>query len=340
MATNKNALIRYKTLDKCLQNRSRKWTLDDLIEQCSDALYEYEGKHSNVSKRTVQLDIQMMRSDKLGYNAPIVVHDRKYYTYEDEFYTITQLPIDKIDMDILEESMEMLKQFKDFSLFSEMEGVIQKLEDKIYRESKKKSPIIHMDKVDDLRGIHLLDTLYQAILKQLVLKVEYQSFKARNSDVITFHPYILKEFNNRWFLIGRKHKKDGMINMAIDRIVSIDYDLTIDYNQYGFDADEYYRNTYGVTVLDDKSIMDLVLKVNRFHAPYILTKPIHHSQKFIERQKDGSVILSLRLHNNFEIQRRLLGFGDGVEIIKPRRLRSQMKKILSNALAPYNTSEV
>ncbi|MFT5025011.1 MAG: hypothetical protein ACI9L7_000949, partial [Candidatus Azotimanducaceae bacterium] len=71
MAQNKNALIRYKTIDKCLQNHYKDWTLDDLIGACSDALYEYEGQDINVSKRTVQLDIQLMRSDKLGYNAPI-----------------------------------------------------------------------------------------------------------------------------------------------------------------------------------------------------------------------------------------------------------------------------
>lgn len=340
MATNKNALIRYKTLDRCLQNRSRKWTLQDLIDACSDALYEYEGKDTLVSKRTVQLDIQMMRSDKLGYNAPIIVQGRKYYTYEDENYSITQLPIDKIDMDILEESMEMLKQFKDFSLFSEMKGVIQKLEDKVYRESQRKSPIIHMDKNEDLRGLHHLDTLYQAILKQLVLKVEYQSFKARNSSEVIFHPYILKEFNNRWFLIGRRDGEESIINMAIDRIITIGYDLKTEYKQDDFDADTYYENTYGVTVLDDKSIMDIVLKVTRFHAPYIMTKPIHHSQKFIERQKDGSVLLSLRLHNNFELQRRLLGYGEGVEILKPRRLRGQIKKILSRALAAYESSQI
>ena len=86
MALNKNALIRYKTIDKCLQNHYRQWTLIDLITACSDALYEYEGRDVNVSKRTVQLDIQMMRSDKLGYNAPIVVYNKKYYKYEHEDY--------------------------------------------------------------------------------------------------------------------------------------------------------------------------------------------------------------------------------------------------------------
>ena len=83
MPVSKNALIRYRTIDRCLRNHYRKWTLEDLIDACSDALSEYEGRDENVSRRTVQADIQMMRSDKLGYNAPIVVRQNRYYTYED-----------------------------------------------------------------------------------------------------------------------------------------------------------------------------------------------------------------------------------------------------------------
>ena len=81
MPTNKNALIRYKTIDNCLRNPYRKWTLDDLVDACCDALYEYEGITKGVSVRTVQGDIQMMRSEKLGYNAPIEVYENKYYRY-------------------------------------------------------------------------------------------------------------------------------------------------------------------------------------------------------------------------------------------------------------------
>ena len=55
MPINKLALVRYKVIDKCLQNRRRKWTLDDLVEACSNALYEYEGIKKGVSKRTIQL---------------------------------------------------------------------------------------------------------------------------------------------------------------------------------------------------------------------------------------------------------------------------------------------
>jgi hypothetical protein len=170
MAQNKNALIRYRIIDKCLQNSYRRWTLNDLITACSDALYEYEGKDVSVSKRTVQLDIQVMRSNKLGYNAPIVVYEKRYYKYGNLNYTITDIPVTETDMKTLSEAVEILKQFKDFSLFSELGGIIHRLEDKVYTEKTKQPAIIHLDKNENLKGLHHLDTLYQAILKKVVLK--------------------------------------------------------------------------------------------------------------------------------------------------------------------------
>ena len=335
MATNKNALIRYRTIDKCLQNRARKWTLDDLIQACSDALYEYEGKDAHVSKRTVQLDIQLMRSDKLGFNAPIVVYNRKFYTYEDEDYSITDIPLSTLDMDILTESVEMLSQFKDFSLFSELNGVIQKLEDKIHRESKSLRPIIHMEKNENLKGLEHLDALYQAILKKIALKITYKSFKSRQANSFVFLGYILKQFNNRWFLVGKKPKQNNIMNLALDRIIKIEFDLSVNYEIENFDADDYYKNTYGATVLNDKSLIKIVLEIERSVAPYVLTKPFHISQCFIERNKDGSVIISLDVHHNYEIERLILGYGPGIKVLKPARLRRRIKTELAKALELY-----
>ena len=128
MATNKNALIRYKTIDKCLRNTSRFWTIDDLIDACTEALTEYEGKENVVSKRTVQLDIQNMRSDKIGYNAPIEVFDNKYYRYADPQYSITKTEIPYEDIKRMREAVDFLKEFKDFSFFKHMSGIVHRLE--------------------------------------------------------------------------------------------------------------------------------------------------------------------------------------------------------------------
>jgi len=335
MATNKNALIRYRTIDKCLQNRSKKWTLNDLIEACSDALYEFEGKDANVSKRTVQLDIQMMRSNKLGYDAPIIVYKRKYYTYADDHYSITDIPITGIDMDILTESVEMLSQFKDFSLFSELNGVIQKLEDKVYRESKSLMPIIHMEKNENLKGLDHLDTLYQAILKRIALKIKYKSFRSRHLNEFTFLGYILKEFNNRWFLVGKKDSVDKIMTLALDRIVSIDLDLSCDYTIENFNPDKYYKNTFGVTVMNDSSLITIEMEVDRNNAPYVLTKPFHQSQQLIKRLDGGAIHISICVHHNYEIERLILGFGSGIKVIKPRKFKSRIKKQLREAIALY-----
>ncbi len=335
MATNKNALIRYRTIDKCLQNRNRKWTLTNLIKACSDSLYEYEGKDTLVSKRTVQLDIQTMRSDKLGYNAPIICYDRKYYTYEDENYSITKVPLSQLDLDVLNETMAMLSQFKSFTLFSEMNGIIQKLEDKIYRTSQKKSSIIHMEKNENLKGIENLDILYQAIQKRIVLIISYKSFTARRESNFTFHPYILKEFNNRWFLVGRCDGRESVMTLALDRIMSIDMDLKLKLNQKNFNANKYYKDTIGVTVLSDNDIIDIEFKVDRKNAPYVLTKPFHKSQKKLTEEEDGSIIFQMKVHHNYELERLLLGFGESLTILKPKKLRNRMKNKLRMALANY-----
>ena len=336
MALNKNALIRYKTIDKCLQNHYRQWTLNDLIEACSEALYEYENRDVNVSKRSVQLDIQMMRSDKLGYNAPIEVYDRKYYRYADENYSITNIPLTENDMNVLAETVEMLKQFKDFSLFSELGGIIQKLEDKVYTEQTKQDAIIHLDKNEHLKGLNHLDVLYQAILKRICLRITYQSFTARKAGEIPFHPYILKEYNNRWFVVGRKHQDKQILSLALDRIQAIDFDLDLPYRKYDFDGDTHYKDTVGVTVLNESSLYEVQLKVDRQNAPYVLTKPFHHSQQLLEKLPDGSIIVQVKVHLNFEFERLVLGFGNSIEVLTPRILRTRMKRAFARGLEQYS----
>ena len=113
MPANKNALIRYKTIDNCLRNKYRRWTLDDLVEACSNALYDMEGITKGVCARTVQMDIQIMRSDKLGYNAPIEVYDRIYYKYADPDYSITEMPLSIEDCKLIKRAIILLESKKD-----------------------------------------------------------------------------------------------------------------------------------------------------------------------------------------------------------------------------------
>lgn len=336
MSQNKNALIRYKTIDKCLQNKYRQWTLEDLIECCSEALFEYEGRENPISKRTIQMDIQLMRSEKLGYNAPIVVYDKKYYKYEDDEFSITDIPLTETDMNVLTETVSMLKQFKDFSLFSDVSDILQRLEDKIYSEKSHTKPVIYLDKNENLKGLHYLDEIYQAIIKKMVLVLTYKSFKSKEENTFHFHPFILKEFNNRWFLVGKKKSSAPITNLALDRIVSIDYDFNLTYLDEDFDADQFYKNIIGVTVNGGLQPRKIEIWVDAENAPYILTKPLHHTQRVINENEDGSIIVHLFISPNYEMERLLLGFGCGIEVLRPENLRKRMKETLQKALAKYD----
>lgn len=339
MPINRNALIRYKVIDSCLQNRYRKWTLEALIEKVSDALYEYEGMDKGISKRTIQADIQMMRSDKLGYFAPIVVIDKKYYAYEDPAYSITNIPLSETDLSKMNEAVELLKQFKGFSHFSQLNEVVQKLEDHVYSASKKSFPIIDFEKNDDLKGLDFLDTLYQSVIQKKAVRMTYQSFKAQQEQTFVFHVWWLKEFKNRWFAIGVRNEKKIIQTFALDRIIELQLFDNQEYiTNENLSPEIYYKDVVGVSVSPTIRPMTIKLFVSAQHAPYVKTKPLHSSQRVLEEGERG-ILIQIKVQHNFEIEKELLSFGEGMIVIEPARLRETMQKRLAWMTGQYQKSK-
>lgn len=326
MPVNRNALIRYKTIDTCLRNRYRRWTLEDLIDACSDALYEYEGIDKGISKRTVQMDIQMMRSEKLGYNAPIIVYENKYYTYEDEDYSITNTPLTEQDLKVMSEAVEVLRQFKGFSYFSGMGDIVSRLEDHVTSAKQKTIPVIDFEKNESLRGLDYLDAIYNAIVNKQALDIKYRSFKARSASNLIFYPYLLKEYRNRWFVFGLKRGAPTLLNLALDRIQSLEVNEKEPFRENTiFDPTTFFDDVVGVSkTLNQKS--ELVrFWVNPQNAPYVLTKPIHKSQRLIEEREDKSMVFEIQVVINNELQRDFFGFAEGIKILSPQHLVDFMR---------------
>lgn len=337
MPVNRNALIRYRTIDKCLQNRRRKWTIEDLIECCSQALYEYEGIDKDISLRTIRLDLNAMRSDKLGYNAPIIVTDKKYYSYEDPDYSIANIPLTTQDLSILQEVSHLLKQFKGFSHFSEVSEMVNKLEDKIYSEQHQQNPVIDFEKNELLAGIEWLDILYRAIIQQMPLTISYQSFKARQPSEIIFCAYLLKEYRNRWFVLGMKKEGKEILTLALDRMQSVEPAIQHKFiAPKNFDATTYFNDIIGVTKNIGDTAKLVRFKASRQQAPYIITKPLHPSQQLEEKVPDGA-IFSITVIPNFELERELLGFGNGLQVLSPESLVRRLRKITQDMCDAYVT---
>ena len=337
MPVNRNALIRYRTIDACLQNRYKKWTLEALIEACSDALYEFQGIDRGVSRRTVQADIEMMRSNKLGYEAPIEVVDKKYYTYADKNYSINNTPINQQDLQVLGEVSDLLKQFKGFGHFADLNEMVSKLEDKIYTQKTHSPPVIDFEKNNNLKGLEWIEVIRRAIVAKKALCITYQSFKARAANTFCFSPYLLKEYRNRWFMLGRRHlRNQDLQNLALDRIQQItDAPANEPYRpNTDIDLVNYYSNVIGVTKTSHQRDTEVVFWIDHDNAPYVITKPLHASQKLLTEDTTGK-IFSIRVILNFELERELLGFGAKIKVLGPRFLRQTIKRQLEKALGHY-----
>ncbi|PJJ83401.1 helix-turn-helix transcriptional regulator [Mucilaginibacter auburnensis] len=335
MPVNRNALIRYRTIDSCLQNRRRKWTLDDLIDACADALYEFQGIDTGVSRRTIQGDIEMMRSNKLGYEAPIVVVDKKYYTYSDKNYSITNIPLNDQDMQVLGEVANLLQQFKGFNHFADLNEMVSKLEDKIYTQKTHSTPVIDFEKNDNLKGLEYIEVIRKAIVAKKTICITYQSFKAREASAFCFSPYLLKEYRNRWFVLGRTHQRNNLLlNLALDRIQAITDDNEDYIENKDIDLAAYYSNVIGVTKSPKQRDVEVVFWIDSANAPYVITKPLHHTQKLLSEDATGK-IFSIRVIMNFELERELLGFGAKLRVLGPRILVKQIKDQLKKTLGQY-----
>ncbi len=335
MPANRNALIRYKTIDACLRNKFRKWTLDDIMEKVSDELYELEGMDKGISRRTIQADIQMMRSDKLGYFAPIIVIDKKYYAYEDANYSITNIPISESDLGRMNEAVELLKQFKGFSHFEQLNEVVQKLEDHVYATTNKKHPVIDFEKNDNLRGLIYLDALYQSIIHKKVIEITYQSFKAKQAQTFNFHAWWLKEFKNRWFVVGVRNNEKYLTHLALDRIEGLNTSENILYKEnQKYDPEAYYKKGIGVTISEHLRPEKVRIFIKKQHAPYVETKPLHASQVVLERN-EGGLIIEITVQLNFELEKEILGFGEEMTVLAPKKLQNRIEYRLSQAVFAY-----
>lgn len=334
MPISRNTLMRIKTLDECLCRRQRKWTLEDLHKACQDALAEYEGVDS-LSLRTTQRDIELMRSGKLGYYAPIVVVDRKYYIYEDFDFSITRLPLSEHDLAELSSAMDIIRHYQGFSGMSGQEDILARMQDKIqYCNSHRQ--VVYIETNAHLKGLNFLGPLYDFINKQQPLVVKYHSFKSTREIKFHLSPYLLKEFNNRWFLLAYNKPRKELQTLALDRMVSVCADTENEFVENTFfDPETYFAEMVGVTRGIHMKPVTVTLKVDADQTPYIETKPILASQYVAKRYKDGSALFKLKVILNRELERVILGYGNHIEVIAPRILRHNVAKALLMASAHY-----
>ena len=318
MATNKHATIRYQALDKCFRNTGRKYFIDDLIEACNKTIYNYSGISDGVKRRQIFDDINFMQSES-GWTVPLErLKDgrRVYYRYSDTSFSINNQPLNEAEANQLKEAMLTLNRFKGMPQFEWVDEMITRLEDSFdFVDSENK--IIEFEQNQFLKGLEHVSIFYHSIVYKKVLQIKYQSFKQSEPNIITFYPHYLKQYNSRWFVFGYQDKYETISNLALDRIEKIS-ETDNEFRDSEIDYSEYFEDIIGVTIPKDSKAETITLKVKDSLLPYILSKPIHGSQKV-----NGNT-LELNLIVNYEFISLLLSYGENIEVLEPFELKDKI----------------
>ena len=321
MATNKNALLRYKTLDRCFQNTGRKYNFDDLLNEVNNALLEDDPKSSGINIRQLRSDIQFMRSEA-GYSAPIeseIYSGKKHvYFYSDPNFSIHNSPLNETEARQMKSALELFQRFSGNPGFEWVEEMNIMLKNKFGGGNEK---VISFESNIDYTGYHWIAPLFNAIVQKRVLWVTYMPFNGAIFSFV-FHPYYLKQYNGRWFILGLNEELNVETwTLSLDRIDAI-HDAKIPYKNSDFDWDFHFSEIIGVTRYK-KPVETIELLFNEKRGKYAETKPLHESQR--SKWTASGFLVTLKLVPNLELEQVILSYGEDVEVLAPKSLRESIK---------------
>ena len=332
MPTNKNAQLRYQILDRCFSDFKRKYTIEDLIDKVNESLYDLTGKE--VKLRQIREDIKYMR-DRVTYDAPIKAYPmvsgkQCYYRYEDPNFTIYNNEMSIEEVNNLRSTIQMLGRYRGTPANAWLEEVISNLE---YRFGVKANAenFISFEQNDKLQGLEHLSGIIDATVNHQPIELHYCSFKGHEFKTVC-HPYYVKQYNNRWFLFGWNDKFHSLGNYALDRIISFKKVDTpfIKNNQINFDT--YFQDIIGVTIpKEDTSTETIVLRFSKERLPYVVSKPIHHSQTV--NMEDRTITIKVKPNN--ELYQMIFSFVPDIEVLSPKPLRQKIMKKIEENLNKY-----
>lgn len=335
MASNKNAQIRYRALDTCFSNPLKKYFIEDLIDACNRVLLETDPGSNGIQRRQVFDDIRYMESCE-GWSAPVARYregKKVYYRYSDPQFSIDNQPLNQSELEQIKSAMQILSRFKGMPQFEWVNELTPKMEQTFLLE-KENQPIISFDNNRYLKGIEYLGPLFHSILYKRTLCLRYQSFKRDKPKEYVIHPYYLKQYNNRWFLLGLSDEFRTLSTFALDRMIAIE-DSHIPYlDNVDYDFEEYFEDTIGVTVHKDTRPQLIKLAFDTETAPYVLSKPLHGSQKVVSKTDTGLVI-SIEVIVNYELETVVLAYSDRVKVLEPENFRGKIRARLEKAVGLY-----
>ncbi|MBQ6186412.1 MAG: WYL domain-containing protein [Prevotella sp.] len=339
MPTNKNALIRYKYLDGLLSDYHHYYDIHDLTEKVNDMLYD-DG-FPEVTQRCIEKDINTL--EYAPFSAPIErfkMKGKNCIHYGNRSFSIFKKEISFEEQNLLREVLSTIGQFDGLDNFGWLEDF------KIGLRIEERRQIICFSNNRYLRNSNLLGILFDSISNEVVLQLSYHTFSDETIRSIDFHPYLLKQYNDRWFLIGAADSDQKILNFALDRLDKVEPLPEKKYIECPEDIYNRFEDIVGVTLYENCQMEHILCWVNDTSKEYVNTKPIHESYTLLKGKKElelhkqyphleRGIFFSIDCIPNYELIRELCSYGGNLVVLSPKPIKQEIKSRLTSHLKMY-----
>lgn len=321
----KNALIRYRIIDRFLRNKYKPYPSKmELRQACEEALYGLTNGE-NICDSTIEKDLFSMRMD---HDAPIKYSKRHNgYYYLDPTFSINDIPLTEEELVAIKFAANTLSQFKDSGMFKQFGNAIDKIVDRVSISSNPNDTelnhYVQFESAVSTGGSELLPILLEAIRNKLITTFNYASFVTATPKARRVIPLLLKEYRNRWYLISFDFSKNNIITYALDRLTELEITQEISEQPTNFNPDHYFKYAVGISANNESSPDIIELKAQHIAARYIQSQPFHASQHVIH-ETENHTTFSLEIVVSEEFIRALLSYAGEIEVLKPASLRENI----------------
>lgn len=276
-----------------------------------DEINETLARHDiEINRRTLQRDLQTIRNEFLIE----IPYNRKQNGYYIDY----------------EESLT--EDIESFVYFLEIVNTADLLVNNL-SDGKNTLRHISFDGVGNLRGINVLKPVLQAIQDQNVITFDHLSYQSGEITGYTLQPYGLREYMNRWYVVGIAEGESGLWKFGVDRIENLVITAKVFEREPEKNPHALFEKVIGVEI-SGESVQKVILSFEPRQGKYIKSLKLHRSQAvLVDDEKELRIQLTVK--PNFELIQHILSHGSMVIVLEPEWLRDKVVRIYRSALQKY-----
>ena len=344
-------MTRYALIDSMLANRHKAVSIQDITDFVNEHLPEF-GIDEGVSKRCIEKDIEYLEwsspfsveLERYSIDATTVndrVYKKRCLRYADPTFSIFKKKLTQDEKAVLESALTTLGSFDGLDNFEWLAELRKQL------KVEERKPIISLSK-NLVENSTLIASLFSAISNEQVFELTYRKFLDSTERKVIISPYLLKEYNRRWYIVGGAYDTNRVLNFALDRLVEIEFKTGYTFKPCETDLEERFEEIIGVTFNEEVPLTQILFWVSDAIKGYIHTKPIHGSQIHIKGDRADKLhilypqlqsgdFLTIECRENFELIRELTAWGDDLIVLTPVSLRDRIVDRINRMKTRYQS---